>query len=52
MVRVIDGVMKKGKKIRMMGKGEKYKVERKGVFKKKMVKVEDIGKGEIGLIKD
>ncbi|GAA5104644.1 translation elongation factor 4 [Bartonella jaculi] len=50
LVRVIDGVLKKGQTIRMMGTGAKYPVERVGVFTPKMVQVDDLGPGEIGFI--
>jgi len=50
LVRVIDGVLKKGQIIRMMGTGAKYPVERVGVFTPKMVPVEELGPGEIGFI--
>jgi GTP-binding protein LepA len=49
-VRIIDGVLKKGQTIRMMGTGAKYPVERVGVFTPKMVAVEDLGPGELGFI--
>ncbi|OPB32463.1 translation elongation factor 4 [Bartonella sp. AR 15-3] len=50
LVRVIDGVLKKGQTIRMMGTGAKYPVERVGVFTPKMVSVDELGPGEIGFI--
>ncbi|WCR55627.1 translation elongation factor 4 [Bartonella clarridgeiae] len=50
LVRVIDGVLKKGQTIRMMGTGAKYPVERVGVFTPKMVSVDKLGPGEIGFI--
>lgn len=50
LVRVIDGVLKKGQTIRMMRTGAKYPVERVGVFTPKMVAVEELGPGEIGFI--
>jgi len=50
LVRVIDGVLKKGQIIRMMGTGAKYPVERVGVFTPKMVAVDSLGPGEIGFI--
>ena len=50
LVRVIDGVLKKGQTIRMMGTGAKYPVERTGVFTPKMVQVDEIGPGEFGFI--
>ncbi|WP_375643000.1 MULTISPECIES: translation elongation factor 4 [unclassified Bartonella] len=50
LVRVIDGILKKGQTIRMMGTGAKYPVERVGVFTPKMVQVDELGPGEIGFI--
>ncbi|MDD9332088.1 MAG: EF-Tu/IF-2/RF-3 family GTPase, partial [Bartonella sp.] len=50
LVRVIDGVLKKGQTIRMMGTGAKYPVERVGVFTPKMIPVDELGPGEIGFI--
>ena len=50
LVRVIDGVMKKGQTIRMMGTGARYPVERTGFFTPKMVQSDSIGPGEFGFI--
>jgi GTP-binding protein LepA len=50
LVRVIDGVMKKGQTIRMMGTDAKYGIERIGVLTPKMVTVEELGPGEVGFI--
>ncbi|MEX0345580.1 MAG: translation elongation factor 4 [Rhizobiaceae bacterium] len=50
LVRVIDGRLKKGQTIRMMGTGAKYPVDRVGVFTPKMVMVDDLGPGELGFI--
>ncbi|RLP28002.1 translation elongation factor 4 [Mesorhizobium sp. YM1C-6-2] len=50
LVRVIDGVLKKGQTIRMMGTGAKYPVERTGYFTPKMLPAEEIGPGEFGFI--
>lgn len=50
LVRVIDGVLKKGQTIRMMGTGAKYPVERTGVFTPKMIAVDELGPGELGFI--
>ncbi|MCO6391519.1 elongation factor 4 [Aliihoeflea aestuarii] len=50
LVRVIDGRLRKGQQIRMMGTGAKYSVDRVGVITPKMVMVEDLGPGEIGFI--
>jgi GTP-binding protein LepA len=48
LVRIIDGVLKKGMKIKMMGSGGSYGVERVGVSKPKKVVVDELGPGEIG----
>ena len=48
LVRVIDGVLKKGQTIRMMGTGAKYLVERTGVFTPARVNVDELGPGEFG----
>jgi len=50
LVRVIDGVLKKGQMIRMMGTGAKYPVERTGVFTPKMAPADELGPGEFGFI--
>ncbi len=50
LVRVIDGVLKKGMTIRMMEAGAKYLVDRTGVFTPKIVTVDDLGPGEVGFI--
>ncbi|MEO0636944.1 MAG: translation elongation factor 4 [Pseudomonadota bacterium] len=50
MVRVIDGELKKGQTIRMMGTDAKYPVERVGVFTPKMINADSLGPGEIGFI--
>jgi GTP-binding protein LepA len=50
LVRVIDGVLKKGMRIRMMATDATYGVEKVGVFKPKATDVDDLGPGEIGFI--
>jgi GTP-binding protein LepA len=50
LVRVIDGVLRKGQQIRMMGTGAKYPVERTGFFTPKMIQSDEIGPGELGFI--
>jgi GTP-binding protein LepA len=50
LVRVIDGELKKGQVIRMMGTGAKYPVERVGVMTPKMVPVDRLSPGEVGFI--
>ena len=48
LVRVIDGVMKKGQKIRMMSNGASYLLDRVGVFRPKQESIAQLGPGEIG----
>jgi GTP-binding protein LepA len=50
LIRVVDGVMKKGERIRMMGTNASYDVERVGFFTPKMEQVDELGPGEIGFI--
>ena len=50
LVRVIDGVMKKGQKVLMMGTDAHYEVDKIGVFRPKMKDVQQLGPGEIGFI--
>ncbi|MAU98646.1 MAG: elongation factor 4, partial [Fulvimarina sp.] len=50
LVRIIDGELKKGQTIRMMGTDAKYPVDRVGVFTPKMVQVDALGPGELGFI--
>jgi GTP-binding protein LepA len=50
LVRVIDGVLKKGQKIKMMGTDAHYEIDKIGVFKPKMVDVATLGPGEVGFI--
>lgn len=50
LVRIIDGVLKKGQTIRMMGTDARYPVERTGVFTPKMLAVDELGPGEFGFI--
>jgi GTP-binding protein LepA len=50
LVRIVDGKLTKGLRIRMMGTGAAYEIERVGVFTPKNVEVESLGPGEIGFI--
>ncbi len=50
LVRVLDGTLKRGMTVRMMGADAKYQVERVGVITPKMVNVDALGPGEIGFI--
>ena len=50
LVRIKDGILKKGAKIRMMGTGAVYDVERVGVLTPKAVLVDELHPGQIGFI--
>ncbi len=50
LVRVQDGVLKKGQRVRMMAAGTAHPVERVGVFSPKPEAVDELGPGEIGFI--
>ena len=48
LIRVYDGTIKKGTKIRMMQTGATHLVDRVGVFTPKLTEVESIGSGQLG----
>ncbi|WP_425088709.1 translation elongation factor 4 [Stappia sp.] len=50
LVRIIDGRMKKGQKIKMMGTDASYEIDRVGVMTPKFLMTDDLGPGEIGVI--
>jgi GTP-binding protein LepA len=50
LVRVYDGVLQRGMKIRMMSTGALHQVEQVGVFTPKSMLVDQLGPGEIGYI--
>src|ERR1043166_2456782 len=50
LVRIVDGVLKKGQRIRMMGTNASYEVDRTGVFTPKLQPVDELGPGEIGML--
>jgi GTP-binding protein LepA len=50
LVRVKDGHLRKGQKIRMMAAGSTHVVEQVGVFRPRMQAVESLGPGEMGYI--
>ena len=49
-VRIIDGTLKKGQKIKMMAADAHYSVDKIGVFRPKMQDVTELGPGEVGFI--
>jgi GTP-binding protein LepA len=50
LVRVVDGELKKGQRVRMMASNAVYQVERVGVFTPKQEMVERLGPGEVGFL--
>jgi GTP-binding protein LepA len=50
LVRIIDGRLRKGDRIRMMSTNALYPVERIGVFRPGMTPVDELGPGEIGFL--
>ncbi|MDP1618142.1 translation elongation factor 4 [Phenylobacterium sp.] len=50
LVRVIDGTLKAGQKVKMMQNGSTYQVDRIGVFLPKQTETDELGPGEIGFI--
>src|SRR5205823_15135343 len=50
LVRIVDGLLRRGQRIRMMGTGAAYEVDRVGVFTPKTVNAEELGPGEIGFL--
>ncbi|MGW8206311.1 MAG: translation elongation factor 4 [Hyphomicrobiaceae bacterium] len=48
LVRIIDGVLKKGQKIKLMSTGAVHPIERVGVFRPKQQMLDELGPGEIG----
>jgi GTP-binding protein LepA len=49
MIRVIDGVIRKGDRIKMMQTGAVYGVDKLAVLKPQMVDIAELGPGEIGI---
>ncbi len=50
LVRLKDGYLKKGMKIKMMASGSEHQVEQVGIFTPKATKVDALGPGEVGYI--
>jgi GTP-binding protein LepA len=48
LVRVIDGTLKKGQKIKLMSSGSAHQIERVGIFRPKQETLEELGPGEVG----
>jgi len=50
LVRVIDGQIRKGIKIKLMSNNQEYVIERVGVFTPKPTDIDELGSGQIGFI--
>ncbi len=50
LIRIKDGRMKKGQKIRFMARGTVHNVDQIGVFRPRLEAVDDLGPGEMGYI--
>ncbi len=50
LVRIVDGTMRKGQRIRMMGTNAAYEIDRVGVFTPKRIEMDALGPGEIGFL--
>ncbi|HUF46744.1 MAG TPA: translation elongation factor 4 [Vicinamibacterales bacterium] len=50
LARVIDGVLRRGQKVRLMAAREDFEVEELGAFTPKPVVVEELGVGEVGFM--
>jgi GTP-binding protein LepA len=50
LIRVVDGTIRKGQKIRLLATGAAYEVDRVGVFTPKGLVVDALGPGEMGFI--
>ncbi|SOB94320.1 translation elongation factor 4 [Rhodobacter maris] len=50
MIRVMDGVIRKGDQIKMMQTGAAYRIDKLAVLKPQMVDIAELGPGEIGVL--
>ncbi len=50
LVRIMDGVLKKGDRIRMLSNGTVHHVDRIGVFRPQMTVIDELGPGELGFL--
>ncbi len=50
LVRIVDGTLRRGQKIKFLATGAEYTVEKIGYFTPKMVNVDELSTGEIGFI--
>ena len=50
LVRIIEGTLKKGMRVKMVQTGATYGIDRVGVFKPKITEIGELGPGEIGFL--
>ena len=50
LVRVVDGVLKKGQQVKFMAAGTTHLIDRVGCFRPKIEQLQELGPGEIGFI--
>jgi GTP-binding protein LepA len=50
LVRIMDGVLKKGDRVKMMSNNSIHSVDRIGVFRPQMEMIDELGPGEIGFL--
>jgi GTP-binding protein LepA len=50
LVRIIDGKLKKGERVKFMSNGSTHHVDRIGVFRPQMEMIDELGPGEIGFL--
>jgi GTP-binding protein LepA len=48
--RVLEGILRKGTKIRLMAQGQEFEIDQLGVFSPKPLPIDDLGPGEVGFI--
>ncbi len=48
LVRIVDGALKKGQKVKLMASGGSYQIERVGIFRPKQEMLAELGPGEVG----
>ena len=50
LIRVVDGVIRPGMKVRLMAQQQEYEVEQVGIFSPKPVQTDTLGVGEVGFV--
>jgi GTP-binding protein LepA len=48
LVRIVEGRLRKGQKIKLMASGGSYQIERVGIFRPKQEMLDELGPGEVG----